>query len=352
MKFFVGLVVIGMVLFLIPTSALFSGTVADPCDDPISEDNKHAGLDKAELTVEVGIAKCDSSDWSYIDPTTLSAGQVAYHLLLTGAGDADGVFLDYNGNETWDSGEPWGDNQGSNWDFEVIGTFPVPDWEVVICGLDPAGSYNLDFKVSHWCEGSDEPEDGCIVISKVISGDLTEGSYTFKFDVYDSASGGSIVGGLSNIEITINYPADGTSKSTDPICDSNLIPGTEYYVEEVDAGGMINIVPGSGRVAVTAVESGGSYNTALFENDPQVCEGEVTVVKTVDGQAPVEGQSFDFYIWEPNGTTMGPYTLDFGNNWTLDFLLECGVGYKLWEDLASLPQGLVFGDSGVSALLK
>jgi len=447
-KFFVGLVVIGMLLLFLPTTAIFSDP-SDSCDNPISVElrSNHSGKTLEELESEDVPEECDLEEWTDDSLVTgLGAGEVAYHLVLTSAGDADGAFLDSNENGSWDTGEPIGTKQGSNFDWEIKGGTTTDSWEVVVCGLDPGQSYDLDLKVSHFCEGTgglgegkfritkyilggaldnnitfqfninpelsanpnpisvtipagstsessgwftvpadgtsytitevnipsnwqlessnnisfsissdgqeetaeftDEMKEGCLTISKSLEGDLPEtGSYTFLFDIYNVASGGTAV--LEDISITIDLPA--TTDST-TVCNTILVPGTDYWVEETDSAGMLNTVPGSGnRIGpIPAVASGAATpGVAVFKNDPNICEGRLTVVKTINGQTPSEG-SFDFYIQTPSGAQRGPFTLNSDNGYSMSFDLPCGEGYSLWE--SNVSEGYEFNSLSSNAV--
>jgi hypothetical protein len=93
-KFFVGLVVLGMVMLLLPTTAIFSDPSVS-CDDPRSVElrSNHSGKTLKELKSENVPENCNPEEWTDDSLVTgLGAGEAAYHLVLTGARDADGAF--------------------------------------------------------------------------------------------------------------------------------------------------------------------------------------------------------------------------------------------------------------------
>jgi hypothetical protein len=255
--------------------------------------------------------------------------------------------LDSNEDGFWDTGEPIGTKQGSNFDWEIKGGTTTDSWEVVVCGLDPDKDYsNLDLKVSHFCEGTGGLEEAKFRITKNIAGTL-DNPVTFEFNISPAPSG-------VTLPVQLVVPA-GTNpnKTSDWITVPVEDPPKQYTITEVSKSGWkldskIN--------DVFTIDTDGQQETATFTNSEEEAKlYKLEVTKSTDTNVP-DGTEFGFNLTGPDTNVNGTITAGNGGSGTYTFTnLKAGeytitetspTGYDTWVSLD--PDPLNSGTSGKS----
>ncbi len=154
--------------------------------------------------------------------------------------------------------------------------------------------------------------------------------------------------GLPTGPITLVYYPDGTIRyfvgtsgsGFTEIPSSDWPPGVSgWYTVTFNS----TTAPSSATVVQNRIALHDISHVEFYYKCVEVCEGKVTVVKTLNGRPPNDVNfSVDYYIGTPGGATRGPFTLNSDNNWSNTHTLPCGRNYSLWEDEDSLPEGFEF----------